>query len=204
MPTVAQIAEIMPHARREDLERYTPHIGAAMDEFAIYTPRRQAAFLANVAWATGCLRWMVESLSYSADGLRRLFPQHFDDKNAPFYAGQSMRVANRVYAHRMGNGNELSGDGYRYRGRGLLHLTGRERYRKCGLLLELPLERQPDLLLDPVPACRSGAWVWATEKNLNGHADMGDFEYICQRLTGGLDGYQDRSSYYETALEVLE
>jgi putative chitinase len=202
-PTIHEIAEIMSAARPADINRYGLSMAAAMDEFTINTALRQAAFLAQVAHETGCLRWMVEDMNYSAERLLQVFPKSFDEKTAPFYAHQPMRIANHVYANRLGNGNEISGDGYRYRGRGLLHCTGREMYRKCGKALELPLEAQPDLLFEPGPACRSAGWIWAVDKQLNGHADVGDFELITRRISGGTHSLAERRAYYKTALEVL-
>ena len=111
-------------------------------------------------------------------------------------------IANLTYAGRMGNGDAASGDGWRYRGRGLIQITGRANYIACGEGLSLDLIKQPELLEKPQHACMSAAWFWAT-KGLNTLADAGQFDKITQRINGGQNGAADRQVLYARALKVL-
>ena len=112
------------------------------------------------------------------------------------------RLASRVYASRMGNGDESSGDGYRYRGRGLIQLTGRDNYRLAASALHLPLLDQPELLTKPEHAARSAAWFWFSH-GCNALADAGNFMAITKKINGGTNGYTDRCRYWARAKQAL-
>jgi putative chitinase len=197
------LAAVMPRATPSNLDRYAAPLTEACAEYGIDTPIRLAAFLAQIAHESGSLSRVVENLNYSADGLRKTWPSRFDSASAEYCARNPERIANIVYASRMGNGDEESGDGWAYRGRGIIQITGRATYAACGAALGLDLVGNPLQLEAPVPACRSAGWFWSIFKNLNGLADAGDFEKITRRINGGLNGYPDRLAYYERAKAAL-
>jgi len=203
--TDEQLRSIMPQAPAG----FLAPLDAAMAEFHIDTPLRQAAFLAQVAQESGQLSRLVESLNYSDVALLAQWPRHFTVETARQYgrvaghpANQEM-IANLAYADRNGNGDVASGDGWRYRGRGAIQITGKYNYDKCGRALGVDLVAYPELLAEPVQACRSAAWFWA-RNGLNSLADKKDVAGITRRINGGTTGLNDRLAYYQTALEALK
>jgi putative chitinase len=150
----------------------------------------------------------VENLTYSAQRLAMVWPRRFRSADgsptalAREVAYQPERIANLVYAGRNGNGDEASGDGWRFRGRGLLQVTGRSNYRSVGEGLEQPFVARPQLLAEPRWACRSAAWWWK-RNGLNELADEGRFEDITRRINGGLNGQEERAQLRRRAQEVL-
>ena len=133
----------------------------------------------------------------------KIFHKYFPDEDtANDYAHNPEKIANRVYANRMGNGAEDSGDGFRYCGRGLIQLTGKTNYESCGAELQVDLDSNPQYLESPEGACRSAAWFWWS-RDLNELADTGDIKAITKRVNGGFIGLEDRIAHYETALEAL-
>ena len=172
MLTVLLLKQICPKTKTAILERYVEPLNAAMDEWEINNPQRQAAFLAQVAHESGGFHYVTEIASGEA------------------------------YEGRKDLGNTEPGDGVRFKGRGLIQLTGRANYRACGAALGLDLVASPDLLELPENAARSAAWFWWSRK-LSGLADAGNFRGITLRVNGGLNGYQDRLAYYERAQEAL-
>lgn len=176
--------------------------------FSLTTPARQSAFLAQAAHESAGFTRLTENLNYSATGLAATWPGRFRGADGqPNALAQALHrrpeaIANLVYASRMGNGPEASGDGWRYRGRGLLQITGRAQYQRCGAALGLPLVEQPDLLAQPEPAVLSAAWFWQVN-GLNELADAGDFEAITRRINGGLNGLAERRALWAKFLEAL-
>ncbi|MGE8436846.1 MAG: glycoside hydrolase family 19 protein [Pseudomonas palmensis] len=199
--TEQQLLQILPNARPV-AGHFLPALNRAMARFKIKGRLRAAAFLAQVGHESGHLRSLVENLSYSADALVRTWPTRFTSLSSAGYARQPEKIANRVYGGRMGNGPESSGDGWRYRGRGLIQLTGRSNYRAAADGLGLPLIDQPEMLEQPESACQSAAWWWA-QNGLSELADAGKFEAITRKINGGLNGQADRLALYERALKVL-
>jgi putative chitinase len=176
---------------------------AAMAERHIDTPRRQAAFLAQVGHESSSLSRVEEGLNYTAQRLMQVWPKRFPDfDSAHYYEHSPERLANLVYASRMGNGAYESGDGFRYRGRGPIQITGADSYRRCGIALNLPLIEQPELLLQFGPGARSAAWFWE-DRSLNALADADDFDAITRRINGGTEGASQRLARYEQALQVI-
>jgi putative chitinase len=193
----------MPRARNKDITRYAETLDGAMREFDISTPARQQAFIAQIAHESTQLKDSQERLNYSAQGLRKVFGKYFrTDSIANDYARKPELIANRVYANRNGNGNEESGDGYLYRGRGLIQLTGRSNYRKVGQALNIDLETNPDLVQKPDISARVAAYFWKS-KGLNSLADQGNFKKITRLINGGLNGYQDRLDLFKRAQSVI-
>ena len=158
--TEQQLLQILPRAR-PIAGIFVPALNRAMARWKIDSRVRQAAFLAQVGHESGQLRNLVENLNYSADALTRVWPLRFSAQTASAYARQPEKIANKVYGGRMGNGPDASGDGWRYRGRGLLQITGRSNYREAGQGLGLPLEDDPGLLEQAEHAAQSAGWWWA-------------------------------------------
>jgi putative chitinase len=177
-------------------------ISAAAARFDISTPARLAAFIAQTAHESGHFKRLVENLNYSADGLRKTWPSRFDEATATAYARHPERIANKVYAGRLGNGDEASGDGWRFRGRGLIQVTGRDNYARCGGALGLPLTVRPQLLEEKEAAALSAAWFWKSN-GCNEIADGGDFTALTRRINGGTHGLQDRVRIWSRAKTVL-
>ena len=182
--TRAVLAAVMPRAAKAP-DAVVGALDAAMRRFEIATPARMAAFCAQLAHESGQLQRWTENLSYRWERLRQVFPKYFpSDAEARPFDRKPERIANRVYANRMGNGPEASGDGWRYRGRGPIQLTGRDNYRACGQGIGVDLIADPDLLVTPEPGCLAAAWFWA-RNGLNALADAGDFVTITAGSTAG-------------------
>jgi putative chitinase len=206
-----QLRDILA-AKQADLRPglWTDPINACMDACAIATPGRQAAFLAQVLLESDELRTLQESLNYSSQRLRQVWPQRFpDDATANAYSHNPQKLANSVYANRIGNGNEASGDGWSFRGRGLIQLTGRANYAKFGKAMNVDAVGDPDLLLQPAGAALSAGWFWQSN-GLNEVADQtvgshGDdkFTELTKRINGGTQGLDQRKAYWNHVREVL-
>lgn len=172
----------------------------------INTKLRVAAFIAQCGHESLDFNRLEENLNYKADRLRVVFPKYFPtDSIAQQYAMKPDKIANKVYANRMGNGNEESFDGYRYRGRGIIMLTGKEMYQRLDDYLKLngKLVKNPDLLITADYAIKSAVWFWSVYKDLNLLADKSDMVTITKRVNGGDHGLSDRISRYKKALAAL-
>ena len=177
-----------------------------LDDYDINTPKRQAAFIAQCAHESGGFSVIEENLNYKPQALRRLFSKYFpDDVIAGQYCarpGKQEAIANRIYANRMGNGDEHSGDGFRFRGRGLIQLTGRDNYQAFADSLEMSINDVPAYLATFEGAAQSACWFWE-KNNLNKWADAGDIKELTRRINGGFIGLEDRIKHYEHALHIL-
>jgi putative chitinase len=185
----------------------------AMQAYAIDTSPRVAAFLGQVLHESAGLTRLTENLYYSAERLVQVWPIHFylPPKSSPTrqdatqYAHRPEALANLIYADRMGNGPALSGDGWRFRGRGLIQLTGRTNYVLAGEALGINLAEDPDLLLLPEYAARSAAWFWSTVGG-NALADQDTreaFEKLTVAINGEASGLQQRMDIWMRAKRVL-
>lgn len=202
MLTREQLVAVMPRAAGIAGEVVEP-LRAAMERFEIDRPARVGAFLAQLAHESGQLQRWSENLSYRWERLRQVFPRYFrSDAEAQAFDRQPERIANRVYGGRMGNGPEASGDGWRYRGRGPIQLTGKDNYRACGAGLGLDLVARPELVETREVGCLAAAWFWA-RNGLNALADAGDLVAITRRINGGLHGLAERRAFWERAQEAL-
>lgn len=187
----------------ETAAKWIEPLNAAMEKFGINTPARKSAFLAQIAHESQGLKALTENLKYSAEGLLKTFKKYFKtDSDAQSLARNEEKIANRVYAGRMGNGNEQSGDGWKFRGRGLIQLTGKENYQKCGTALGVDLVNNPDLVSTPQYAALSAAWFWSVN-GINELADKGDLLAMTKRINGGTIGLEERKKLYDTASSVL-
>jgi putative chitinase len=176
-----------------------------LPEYDIDTPKRVAAFMAQCGHESGGFTLMQENLNYSAKGLRGTFGKYFpNDDIAKQYERKPQMIANRVYGNRMGNGDEASGDGWYFRGRGIVQITGKNNYTKCSqsLFESNVLVENPDLLLETEYAIHSACWFWSAAR-LNELADIGDMKTMTKRINGGFIGLEDRIHHYNHAIEIL-
>ncbi len=177
-----------------------------LPDYEINTPERVAAFVAQCAHESGGFKFLKENLNYKWQSLRKIFPKYFpDDGIAQKYAAMPNKqeaIANRIYANRMGNGPEESGDGYRYCGRGLIQLTGRDNYFWFAQSIETPIEEAAEYLETFEGAVQSACWFWENNK-LNQWADKGDILTLTKRINGGTIGLDDRIKHYNHALHIL-
>lgn len=171
----------------------------------ITTRLRVAAFISQCAHESSEFRVLQENLNYSALALQRVWPRHFPTAQlAQQYARQPQRIANRAYANRMGNGAEHTGDGWRFRGRGLIQLTGRNNYAACSSALfgSDQLLQEPDLLLQPQWAVASACWFWQRNA-LNRWADAADITALTRAINGGTNGLDHRIQLWHQCLQWL-
>lgn len=205
--TAQQLKIIMPKC---NTDQWLNALNQAMTKFEINTSARIAAFLAQVAHESSETTILSENLNYSAVRLTQVWPQRFPSVVlAQAYAKNPEKLANFVYAGRGGNGSSASGDGWRYRGRGLFQLTTKDNYRLAGQALSLPLVDKPDLLLLPEVAALTAAQFWQ-RLGLNvladhqvGDNDEKDFEKISIKINGGKVGLAERKRYWQLAKKVL-
>ncbi|MHB1372932.1 MAG: glycoside hydrolase family 19 protein [Thauera sp.] len=183
-------------------DKYLDTLNAALAVHGIDSELRIAHFLAQVMHESGHLRLTQENLNYSAEGLRTTFRKYFrTDAEAQAYARQPERIGNRVYGNRMGNGAESTGEGYRYRGRGLIQLTGKDNYRSFAQWVGADVVANPDWVAERY-GVESAVYFW--EKNgLNALADADDLSTLTRRINGGLNGYEDRYALLMKARRVL-
>jgi putative chitinase len=189
-------------------------VSAVMALYAIDSAARQAAFLAQIGHESGGFVFVAENLNYSADGLANTWPAKFSTGQktaagrfipnglANTIARNPEAIANAAYANRLGNGDEKSGDGWRFRGRGLIQITGRDNYKAITHDVGLDYVLSPDLLEQPSGAAQSAAWFW-NKNALNQYADSGDFDTLTRRINGGLNGIEDRRARWSAAKIAL-
>lgn len=185
--------------------RMSAAINCAADSAQLSTPARIAAFLAQTSHESADFTRFIENLNYSAQSLMAHWPMLFpDSETAERYARRPTDIGNRVYAGRLGNGAETTGDGYRFRGRGLIQITGRDNYMRCSLALfgNQKLIANPGLLETPIYAASSAAWFWRY-RGCNGYVDRGDFTGLTRAINGGLNGLDSRLQLFNRALEIF-
>lgn len=200
--TKEQLKAIMPNAGK-NIDTYLAVINKYLDEFKINTPLRLAHYLAQIAHESGELRYCEENLNYSELNLLRVFPRYFTASLAKQYAHKPAQIGARVYANRMGNGNEASKEGYLFRGRGLIQITGKSNYKKYNAYLtqtgvKVDLLKSPDLLALPVGAVKSSMWFFSTH-GCNELADLDDVKAITKVINGGYNGLQARERFLRCA-----
>jgi putative chitinase len=196
-----QLAQLIPG------NPYVDYWHSAMErclpDYDINTPQRVAAFMAQCGHESGNFKFLKENLKYRAASLVKVWPRYFPNMDiANQYAGNEEKIANRAYANRMGNGPEASGDGWRFCGRGLIQLTGRNNYQSFADSIETDINDIPAYLATFEGAVQSACWFWETN-NLNKWADAGDMLNLTKRINGGTIGLDDRIKHYQHALHVL-
>ncbi len=207
-------------ARVKDPDKWLQAIVETCVEFEINTPQRIAGFLAQTSHESAGYTMLEENLKYKAATLAACWPNRFAEmgpdkkpkkgekgaliptKVAHSIAGKPELIANMVYSSRMGNGAPQTGEGWKYRGRGLKQLTGKDNYKRCGEALGLDLVANPDLLLEPVPAARSAGWFWKTN-NLSKFADEGDIKGMTKKINGGYIGLEKRQELYNKIMAAM-
>ena len=188
----------------DDAEQYIHDLEQTLPRYGIADSKvRLAHFFAQILHESGCMRFDMENLNYSSDALRRVFGKYFRTKEeADAYARKPEKIANRVYANRMGNGAEESGDGWKYRGRGLIQLTGRNNYTAFAEWVGDPrIVDEPDLVSSQY-AVHSAVFFWDTN-NLNGVADRDDVVALTRRINGGENGLAHRRELLNKANGLL-
>ena len=215
-PTIEQLQA----AKIKNPEKWIDAIIATCQEFEINTPQRIASFLAQTSHESGGYTMLSENLNYRAATLAACWPNRFAvlgaDKKpvkengklvpttvANSIAGKAELIANLVYSSRMGNGPAESGEGWKFRGRGLKQLTGKDNYTRCGSSLGVDLVSNPDLLLEPVYAARSAGWFYKTN-NLSTFADAGDIKGMTKKINGGFIGLEQRQALYDSCLKQCQ
>jgi putative chitinase len=178
-------------------------LNETFERFSILTPRQQAAFLGQCGHECGNFRVLEENLNYRAETLMKIWPRRFPTLEiANQYARQPKKIANKVYADRMGNRDEASGDGYRFRGRGCIQLTGSANYYHAGKALGVDFIMEPDLVATPQYAALTAGFFWHTQK-LNAIAESGNNLALTKKINGGTIGLNDRILHTNQALALL-
>ena len=202
--TLEQLKQLLP--KNPYVDHWHRALAQLLPDYNINTPQRIAAFIAQCAHESGNFMVLKENLNYKALTLRKIFAKYFtSDAMAQEYASKPDKqaaIANLVYANRMGNGAPETGDGYRYCGRGLIQLTGKDNYSWFAASLQIPVEEAAQYLETFEGAAQSACWFWETN-NLNQWADSGDILTLTKRINGGTIGLEDRIKHYEHALHVL-
>ena len=202
--TLQQLKQLLP--KNPYVDHWHRALAQLLPDYEINTPQRIAAFIAQCAHESGEFMILKENLNYKAATLRKIFPKYFPtDEMANQYASlpnKQEAIANLVYANRMGNGGPETGDGYRYCGRGLLQLTGKDNYSRFAQYAGIAVEDAPEYIESPRGAVHSACWFWYTN-DLNTYADAADFTGMTKRINGGTIGLDDRIKHYNHAVEVL-
>ena len=202
--TLEDLQQEFPNAKKPVLEAIINGMDIWTQDYEINTPLRMAHFLAQAAHESGGFRLLEENLNYSADGLNKIFPKYFKNagRDANEYARKPEKIANVVYGGRMGNGDEASGDGFRYCGRGLIQLTGKNNYVNFANYAGISPEDAAEYLETLRGAVHSGCWFWYSN-DLNTFADAGDFVGMTKRINGGTIGLDDRIKHYNEAVHIF-
>lgn len=211
--TPIQLLRIAP--RCPDTIAWAAALNEAMREWGIESRLQAAHWVAQLAHESAEFTRLVESLTYtSAERILAVWPSRFwlpspqqptcpaGKRDARGFVRAPVLLASYVYAGRNGNGGENSGDGWRYRGRGPIQITGRANYVRAGQSLGLPLIEQPEIVVDPDVGARAAAWYW-TDRKIGPLADANDIEAVTRKINGGTHGLDDRRRYLQTAMRVL-
>lgn len=204
MLTADQFGELFPNCK--DPEGWVDAMNEVFPKYEINTPHRIAAFIAQCGHESGGWRVFSENLNYSAKALNAVFPKYFvrAGRDAEEYHRQPEKIANVVYANRMSNGDTESGDGWRYRGRGPIQLTGKANYTSFSEDMDVDAVDNPDIVSeDKEVALMSAIWFW-NKNGLNKYADSGDIKTMTKRINGGYIGLEDRIHHWKEALHMLD
>ena len=204
MLTLNQLKQLLPGNKY--VSNWHDALSQLLPDYDINTSKRIAAFIAQCAHESGNFTTLEENLNYKPATLRKLFGKYFQtDEIAQAYCAKPNKkeaIANHIYCDRMGNGPESSGDGWRFRGRGLIQLTGRNNYQAFADSLQTNVNDAAEYMATFEGACQSACWFWETN-NLNRFADQGDIKGLTKAINGGYIGLEDRIKHYEHALHIL-
>ena len=198
--TADHLQQIIP--QNQHVEHWFEALEKILPDYDINSPQRVAAFLAQCAHESGGFNAIQENLNYRAETLSKVWPRLFPADIAQQYAHHPEQIANRAYANRMGNGDEASGDGFKFCGRGLIQLTGRANYTAFANSIDTPVDQITDFLQTFEGCVQSACWFWEAN-NLNQYADSGDILTMTKRINGGTLGLEDRQAHYQHALQVF-
>jgi putative chitinase len=202
--TKSQLQQLLP--KNPYIDYWYDTLSQLLPDYDINTPQRIAAFMAQCSHESNGFTALKENLNYKPASLRKLFGKYFPtDELANAYCAMPNKqeaIANRIYANRMGNGDEHSGDGFKFCGRGLIQLTGKQNYQDFADSLEISVEEASEYMHTFEGAAQSACWFWE-KTNLNQYADNGDFITMTKRINGGTIGLEDRIKHYEHAMHVL-
>jgi len=196
--TKDQLQSFFEDTKESIIDSFIDPLNKTCEKFDINTPERVAMFMAQVGHESGGLNHVEENLNYRAETLSRVFPKYFRENDPEDYAHNPEKIANLVYSNRMGNGDEDSGDGYKFHGRGLIQLTGRSNYESFAEDLSMELDEAVEYLKTPEGAAMSAGWFW-NKNNLNHYADNEDVVGATKRINGGTIGLAERKELYEEA-----
>jgi len=201
--SILSVQQLKQMVKNPHIDHWHEALDQLLDDYDINTPLRVAHFVAQCAHESGNFVFIKENLNYKAASLQKIFGKYFPTPElAQQYANRPERIANRIYANRMGNGPETSGDGFRYCGRGLIQLTGKDNYTFFAGSLDIPVEEASDYLATFEGAAQSACWFWE-QNNLNRLADAGDIKGLTRAINGGYIGLEDRCNHYEHALHIM-
>ena len=195
-------SQIQTVTGNKEADEWASLLNQYLPKYDIYTTDRICAFVAQCAHESGGFKYLSENLNYSQQALRRVFSKYFPTDAMAFrYARQPKWIGSRVYGGRMGNGGEASGEGYKFRGRGLIQVTGKNNYRACSMFLygDERLLDDPEPLATKDGAIQSACWYWSVNQ-LNKYADLSDMVRLTIKINGGKNGLEDRIRYYQKAL----
>lgn len=198
--TKEQLSQLIP--KNPYLDQWYEALSVLLPDYEINTPNRIAAFIAQCSHESASFTALHENLNYRSETLSKVWPKKFPASVAQQYAHKPEAIANRAYASRMGNGDEASGDGWRYCGRGLIQLTGKDNYTAFADSIGITPEEVSDYVQTFEGAAQSACWFWESN-NLNQYADSGDIETMTKRINGGTLGLEDRKKHYEHAKHIL-
>lgn len=200
--TLQQLKQVLP--KNPYVEHWFKDLSQLFPDYEINTPQRMAAFFAQATHESGDFLWLQENLNYKAESLIKLFGSHFPGglAEAKQYERQPEKIANRIYEKRMGNGPEETGDGYRYCGRGLIQVTGKENYTWFAASVGITPEEASSYMQTFEGAAQSACWFWESN-NLNHYADIDDFVTMTKKINGGTIGIEDRTARYERFLKIF-
>lgn len=197
------LLQVLPRQSAPQSMKWAEHLNNACIAYEINTPKRVAMFLAQIIHESGSLARSEENLNYSAGRLLEVFPKYFKtQQDASAVVGHPELIARRIYGGRMGNDPAPSNDGYSYRGRGLIQLTGKDNYRTAGKAIGLDLVKSPGLVTEPSISAKIAAWFFASH-GCNKFADVGDVTGCTKAINGGLNGLEERKTLYRNALQAV-
>jgi len=202
MLTEEMIKKVNPHAKADIVKALIENEDELSKQYEINSPLRWAHFLAQTSHESGGYTVIEENLNYKAEGLDKIFPKYFKDVDSDDYAHQPVKIANRVYANRMGNGDEDSGDGYKFRGHGLIQLTGRDNYTNMAKDLGVDVEDIVQHLATADGAVESAAWFWH-KNGINKLADEDNITAVTKKVNGGTIGLNQREEKTNVFKDLL-